>query len=110
MKLTRLTQLGAFVLFGASFVAQAHAQADPTFKFNDTNNAELTDTASQLNKVIKFSFYVMYLIGGLMLASSGFKLKAGDMPGFYKMAAGGVVVFLSPFLIKGLTDIGNSAQ
>lgn len=89
--------------------AGLQAQSDPfTFSNGDSSaTGEFSDTSSKLNVVIQFAFYVMYLIGGTMLAASGFKLKAGDMPGFYKMAAGGVVIFLSPFLIGSLLSMSQ---
>lgn len=90
-------------LFGQS------AGSDEPFEFGNADLSEFDDTGSALRLITRFAFYIMYLLGGLMLAASGFKLKAGDMQGFYKMAAGGVVVFLSPFLIDALLGIGESA-
>lgn len=85
------------------------SESDEPFKFGNANLEDFDDTGGALRLITRFAFYIMYLLGGLMLAASGFKLKAGDMQGFYKMAAGGVVVFLSPFLIDALLSIGESA-
>lgn len=97
----------AFLLMGS-----AASAADTAFAFDSTSAElnEFSETGGALRTVIRFSFYIMYLIGGLMLAASGFKLKAGDMPGFYKMAAGGVFIFLAPFLIQALVNLSSATD
>jgi hypothetical protein len=108
MKLKQLFATSLLLVLGSSAAMAAGASSDDAFKFGDSSLEEFDETGGALRLIIRFAFYIMYLIGGLMLAASGFKLKAGDMPGFYKMAAGGVFVFLSPFLIDALVNIGDS--
>lgn len=103
----RWLALGALSLFAHS-AAFAQASTDNAFKFGESDLEEFDQTGGAIRVVVRFAFYIMYLLGGIMIAASGFKLKAGDMPGFWKMCAGGVVVFISPFIIDALLKIGDS--
>jgi hypothetical protein len=103
-----LLTVSCFLALQSSLMADPAIAEDP-FAFGDGDLGSFGETGGALRLISRFAFYIMYLLGGVMLAASGFKLKAGDMQGFYKMAAGSVVVFLSPFLIEAMMNVGDSA-
>lgn len=77
------------------------------FAMDGKVDTEFGSSATALSKLMKFISFGGYIIGSVMMAMSGFKLKAGDLPGFFKMLAGGAFIFLCPFLINNLSALSS---
>jgi len=76
------------------------------FVFLEQADSEFQETGESISSVTKFVFFILYMISGAFMAASGFKLSSGDIPGFIKMVAGGIFMFLAPKLIFELSELG----
>lgn len=96
------------LLFFAALVAAANAHAvnDDVFNFNNTAG-DFSDTTGKMEELANFAFYAMYLVGGVVLTGAAFKLKAGDVQGFAKMAAGAAVLFVIPTIMRSLNQFSD---
>jgi len=103
-----LLRASAFGIAGFYSIQNAMATTSP-FQWSDTATEGFTTTGAEVGKVVKFAFFILYMLGGTFMAASGFKLSQGDIPGFLKMCGGGVFLFLTPKLIKELAALGGSA-
>lgn len=96
------------IFFFAALLAAANAFAlnDDVFNFNNTSG-DFSDTTGKMEELTNFAFYAMYLVGGIVLTGAAFKLKAGDVPGFAKMAAGAGVLFVIPTIMRSLNQFSD---
>ena len=94
------------ILLSFCFVGTAFAINNDVFNFNNTAG-DFADTTNKMEELANFVFYVMYLVGGVVLTGAAFKLKQGDVPGFAKMAAGAGVLFVIPTIMRSLNQFSD---
>jgi len=88
---------GVISLFAISQSAIASGGASGNiFDWSEAAPSEFGGTGASIKALIKLGYFVIYLIAGALLASAGFKMSQGDMPGFFKMVGGGSFMFIVP--------------
>jgi|ERR1035438_7091197 hypothetical protein len=96
-------------LLSTSAFAASTTGSDPLTGINaPQTNSAWTNVQGMVGTVLGFVYWCMYIVAAVLITMSGFKLKAGDIPGFAKTLIGGMAVFGSKFLVQALFASVNS--
>ena len=102
--------IGLVTTVGYADAGSSGNSIDMTGNTTQASQGAWSGIVTQVNTVIAFVYWIMYIVAAVLITMAGFKLKQGDIPGFAKTLIGGMAVFGSKFLIQALFRSVNSAS